>query len=264
VQPFNAAFSLLTNGVYQTGAIHSYGGNSGGPLCVLSTDSRGRAFFIPAGIYLGGGVAKANVRAIDLDVVDLINRAELSSQVNTNSTSPGVILVTRGVAAPVDKAGWLTVSVGPASAVRLGAAWRISPTNYGERHELRLYTNYISSTLDLEVFSRNFTIELTNIPGFYSPSLPPVVLSEGVTQRLDLYYTVTNPQLHMNYIAGKPLLGIRGTAKTAYQIDTASHLPFPDWTPLTTNLLLAPGINWVTDAVVVPERFYRAVWLPEK
>src|SRR5262249_5745873 len=87
--------NLPDTSLYRTTDLKSYHGNSGGPLCVQSQDSLGRTFFLPAGIYLGGS-GESIVHAIDLDVVDVINQAELASHGGGNSTGGGPITITTG------------------------------------------------------------------------------------------------------------------------------------------------------------------------
>ena len=262
VGPFFAAFQKVTNQVFRSDQIVSYGGNSGGPLCVQSTNSANRAFFIPAGVYLGGS-GESIVRAIDLDVVDLINRAENSSHGGTNSTGGGVIPVSRATGSMLAHPGYLAVSVGPPAAVRLGAQWRISPTNYGELGELKYYTNFTSSALTLAVRSTNFSIQTAALPGFVLPEIPPVVIPESSVELLRLTYSVVPPWLLYQPAQG---LGMTGTVGTAYRIESAVQPGgMASWATFTSSITLTGGMNWIpgTAPAAISNRFYRAVWLPE-
>ena len=71
--------------IYATDVIRSAGGNSGGPLCVQFEGGN----YYPAAIFLGGS-AQTIMRAIDSDVIQLFDLAELSSVTGENSTSGGV------------------------------------------------------------------------------------------------------------------------------------------------------------------------------
>lgn len=259
VGPFFAAFQRVTNQVYRTDQVFSYGGNSGGPVCVLSTNSSGRAFFIPAGIYLGGS-GETVARAIDLDVVDLINRAENSSAGGTNSTGGGVVPVFRSLGATLAHPAYLSVSVGPPAAVRLGAMWRISPTNFGELGELRYYTNYTANPQTLAIRSTNFSIETIGLAGFQPPPGQPVVLSENSVQELRLLYSVNPPWLTYHSTQG---LGMTGTLATDYQIEISSLLG-SNWSLLPSNITLSAGTNWIpATGLSSSNRFFRARWLPD-
>ena len=102
--------------------LQSYPGNSGGPLCVQTADSLGVPFFLPAGVYLGGS-GETIVRSIDLDVVDLINRADILSHGGVNSTGGGVVTITVGQGGGIPAT--IQVTLAPATAVAAGAAWRV-------------------------------------------------------------------------------------------------------------------------------------------
>src|SRR5207247_2590874 len=88
----DASFTWLYWKVFGTPDLRSYGGNSGGPLYVQYDDGR----YYPAAIYLGRS-DQTLVRAIDSDVVDLINRAEDSGRGAGNHTGGGVALWESGV-----------------------------------------------------------------------------------------------------------------------------------------------------------------------
>ena len=66
--PINVGFARINPyRLYTTSQVRSYGGNSGGPLFVQSTNGS----YYPAAIYLGG-TNETVVRAIDGQVVDLL------------------------------------------------------------------------------------------------------------------------------------------------------------------------------------------------
>jgi len=90
VGPGSFDFEPVTNRIYRSYDLKSYPGNSGGPVCVYATNSSGQPFFIPAAIVLGGS-GQTVVRAIDRDVVDLINKAEAASAAGENTTGGGVV-----------------------------------------------------------------------------------------------------------------------------------------------------------------------------
>ena len=189
VGPFPLAFEhVSTNQVlYQTDRITSYGGNSGGPLCVQTRNSRDEDFYIPAGVYLGGS-GRAVVRAIDLDVVNLINAAEHSANGGTNSTGGGVITFLPVIPSEGQQQTVVNVRLGPPLAVQLGAKWRVSPTNYGRISYLTNFTNYMGWSDTLVFGSNNFTIEWTDVEGFITPSNRMVELAPGTSVAFDLTY----------------------------------------------------------------------------
>ncbi len=178
VGPFFAAFQKLTNQVYRSDQVVSYGGNSGGPVCVLSTNSSNRAFFIPAGIYLGGS-GETVVRAIDLDVVDLINRAENSSSGGTNSTGGGVVVWTTSGGTGFNP-GLFRVSFAPGSLVAQGAGWRVKDG---------ANTNWISNDdLYYPTTPGAFIIEFRPMTGYGTPANLTVNLTANQTTVLNVTY----------------------------------------------------------------------------
>ena len=174
----------------------------------------------------------------------------------------GVISIFSTLGGPRQRSAYLDVRLGPPAAIRLGAAWRISPTNSGELGELRSYTNFTSVPTSLAVLSTNFSVEVRPVSGFVLPPTRQLTLSKGVTTVLDLNYSVVPPQMSYHRLNG---LGIIGTLGTAYRIETVPVLPFQSPVPLPGSVLLNPGVNWIpgTTPTGGSNRFHRAVWLPE-
>jgi hypothetical protein len=264
VGPDNFAFDSLSDpsdGRYQSQNMPGFPGMSGGPVCVLSVNSLGMSFFIPAGVYLGDADSGGSiVRAIDLDVVDLINRADESGTIGTNHVGGGVVLISAAYGSDVQHAGRLMVNLGPPSAIALGAMWRVSPTNYGD---LSAHTTFTNGPTTLTVHSANFTIEVTDVLGFVTPTTNGITVREGATVALDLIYTVKPPHLVFDRVAG---LGIIAEASnTVYRIEAASQLSTgTNWFPMDTVSWIR-GTNWIpgTAPTSLEHRFYRAVWLPD-
>jgi hypothetical protein len=252
--PLSAQYPEL----YKSPSLPGLPGMSGGPVCVQSFTSISNLFFLPAAVYLGGSDAGI-ARLIDIDVVDLINRAEDSGNVDTNHTGGGVILINAAYGGNVLNPGWVDVVFGPASAIRLGGAWRVSPTNYGD---LYYKTNYMTNSQQLVVNGANFSIEIKDLPGFRTPAVDPLTIVENAGVQLNLLYRVDQPGLIYDRLGG---VGITGTANTSYRLETAPQLLTPiNWTPVT-NVTLIPGTNWIPNTMPlgVSNRFYRAVWLPD-
>jgi hypothetical protein len=171
----------------------------------------------------------------------------------------GVITLAANVTGPVSNPTILEVNLGPPAAIRMGGAWRVSPTNYGSLGELRYHTNYMTNSLVLAVESTNFTIEMTNLPGFNSTSSSQLSITPGSTVPLNLYYSVFPPQLVFSRTKG---LGITGTVGTAYRIDALTNFSsLTNFSPLTSNTLAA-GTNWVTNTLQSStNHLFRAFWL---
>ena len=69
---------------YTTNGLTAKGGTSGGPLCVQHGGADGK--FFPAAIHLGGSGGRAVVRAIDSDIIGLLDQASDSSNGGGNTT----------------------------------------------------------------------------------------------------------------------------------------------------------------------------------
>jgi hypothetical protein len=187
---------------------------------VEATSSLGQRFYLPAGVYLGGS-GETVVRAIDLDVVDLINRAENSANGGGNNGSGGVIRILSQLAGASEHPGLLQVNFGPPAAIRLGGSWRVSPTNYGN---LRSYTNYQTESRILSVNTTNFAIELKPLTGFRVPTNQTIEIVGGATVPLNLLYSVEPPRL---VLEGTNRVGLTGTTGTVYRIEGRARTAVP-------------------------------------
>lgn len=170
----------------------------------------------------------------------------------------GVITIASSAASSQTSPAFLTVNLGPPAAVRMGGAWRVSPTNDGTAGELRFFTNYMTNaTLTLAVQSPSFSLETKPLPGFVSPSFPPFSLTPETLTVLNLFYAVAPPRLVFDRASG---LGIIGTGGTSYRIQMSTD-PAGRWSDLITNTLAA-GTNWISNTTLgTSSRFYRAIWL---
>jgi hypothetical protein len=244
-----------SNQVYSTARVISFGGNSGGPLCVQTLDSAGNQFYIPAGVYLGGS-GRSVVRAIDLDVVNLVLAAEYSGNAGTNSTTGGAITVVPNIH-PGQAAAVLDIVLADSEALRRGGGWRISPTNYGGNPYLSAYTNFTSSPGTLFFLTNTFTIDLQDVPCFLTPTNRRVQLTPGQNFLLNLEYLPICPQLHLDMNNG---LAIWGRSGGIYRIETASSLVGGgNWSSIQTQSL--NGLtNWIpgTRPAAGVLRLYRA------
>jgi len=262
VVPDSYFFEAVDHQVYRTFEIKSYPGNNGGPLCVRATNSLGQLFFFPAAVCLqsfGSGI----VRAIDLDVVDLIRRAERSGNGGRNGTGGGLItIVPTHADDPHLSPGSFQVHLGPPVALRLGGAWRLSPTNAGGLPDLASLTNYSTDTRSFSVGGTNLTLEIRELPGFLSPTNQTIEVPDGATVRLTLAYSVVPPRLIYDLSSG---VGISGTPGTRYQLEVSPRPTVSDaWSSMAT-MTLGEGINWLsaTTSVHFTNCFYRAFWISE-
>ena len=148
--------------VYSTAAVKGFPGMSGGPLFV----EKDGAFF-PAAIFLGG-TAQTLVRVIDTQVVDLINRGEVSGNGGDNNVGGGITVVSPGVTASPFAPTLIGCTFGPAGAVANGGGWRIAGEETFRASGARLTRN-----------PGTYRIEFKTVPGFAVPPSQVVNLVEG-------------------------------------------------------------------------------------
>ncbi len=201
-QPQPLALSIATDPVanqqvYTASWMFSYPGNSGGPLYVQYN-----GYYYPAGVYLGtlfnGATPVASaVRAIDSNVVSLINLASLLGAsatnvpggvifVNTNYTGTnfagGVVTVNAGANVINDAAG-VEVTVAPPAAAQAGGSWKfsnLSDVDYSTRNPSTLL---VTSTNTQPVVFRQ-------IPGWNLPAGQTVNVIPGTVTKLTNSYTL--------------------------------------------------------------------------
>jgi hypothetical protein len=241
--PTNLVFESLNARVFRTAALRSFPGNSGGPLYVQWTNGH----YYPAAIYLGGS-AQTRVRAIDGEVVDLINRAEASASAGGNHTGGGVITISPRNTSGGSALAYVLVELGPPEAVAAGGAWRVA----GRVEEWTAATNTpIYLTAGGEV-----RIEFRSAPGWELP------VEELVGVELANAVVTVRPRYWLRPVVGyQGGVRLRGSAGVAYRIEYKDNLSSPTWTtltnitPTTTNALLIPGTQPSTSG----QRFFRAV-----
>jgi len=238
--------------VYTASWFLSYPGNSGGPLCVQFN-----GYYYPAGVYLGtlySGITPyaSAVRAIDSNVVNLITFAATLGDNGTNHTGGGPILIRPSPGVSASNKAYVQWHLFPAAAVQAGAAWRLAgDSSFSTGVD---YTRVIESTNAIEV-------QFKQIPGWISPTNPPLTVLPGYNPPFIGIYTVTNPVLVANRVLG---LGITGTTNTQYDIEHSTNLLIGNWETINTITIYSNGLNFVLPNPITngPANFYRAKWLP--
>jgi hypothetical protein len=241
------SFTPVSQGVYSSASFRSYPGGSGGPLCVRHSNG----YYYPAAIYLGESGPSSIVRVIDTNVVDLINRAELSANTGDNNTGGGVTLLTPGLGGSLFSPGYLQVILGPPVALAAGGGWRIAGGN----------PNYTSADT-MPLLAATYTIEFKPVTGFNPPGNRIVQVAANQTTTVSADYGAANSvRLTLDREAG---LSVAGAVGKTYLIEYTTNLnPMIHWTPWATNTLIDPPLL-LTNTVPgkAGTRFYRAVWPP--
>src|SRR5262249_33955822 len=156
--PVDVHFTAVDPQIFQTTDILSYPGNSGGPLYVQWTNG----IYYPAAIYLGEG-SQTIVRAIDGDVVNLINRAEAGGSGGGNFAGGGGLTISQNYSSGSYVSGNLYLRLGPPAAVNAGAAFACPAKGYST------YTSDPTAPIPLNGGS-DFTIQFRPIPGWLLPT----------------------------------------------------------------------------------------------
>ena len=250
--PQPSVFTQASNDTYTASWFLSYPGNSGGPVYV-----RFNNYYYPAAVYLGtigsGQNSVSVVRAINSDVVNLINLAASLGDAGTNNTGGGVLTITAGAGSGL--LAYVQVPIGPAGAVAAGAAWRVSGTAGWSTGAT--FTEAIAS-------GSSVTLEFKPIPGWNLPTNNTVQITLGQLTVVPATYTLVvsplAPVLTFNPASG---LGITGTTGATFRLEYRASLVSGQWLPLKTNTL-GPGFNLLLPWPPTngPAAFYRAVWLP--
>jgi hypothetical protein len=248
-QPLATALTQSSNNVYTASWFLSYPGNSGGPFYVQFN-----GYYYPAGVYLGtlgsGAASVSLVRAINSEVVNLINLAASEGDAGTNNAGGGIITFIAGEGLSSAHPAYVQLLLGPPSAVQDGAGWRLQGDSaYGSGMN---YTRLVTSA--------GVALEFKSIPGWKAPAGQTVQLIPGaLTIISNQLYTVQPPTLTLDTTHGLRLAGASGTT---YRIEYRTNLSTGQWLPLQTNtagtnatqILSWPPAN-------SPGVYYRAVWL---
>jgi hypothetical protein len=249
--PTKLSFELVNGALtlYTSDDLRSFPGNSGGPLFVEAEDGAG--IYYPAGIYLGG-LEKTVVRVIDAEVVDLINRAEYSSNGSGNNTGGGVVLWAPGLSTPAFHPGLLGVVLGPTNAVQAGGAWRV------RRGALDFSDYFAGAQLVYPSVPGPIPVEFRPVPGYLTPPPRLVTVFANETNRIRAYY-LPPPVLHDGaFEATYP-----GRTGRVYQVDMSTNLLNWSTVKLLTNR--TGDVRYVdplTNSPEAPARFFRLTEQP--
>ena len=244
--PQTTALNQDTDQVYSASWFLSYPGNSGGPLYVSFN-----GYYYPAGVYLGeDNAGKAKIRAINSDVVNLINLAATEGDAGTNHAGGGVLTLIAGALSAANPA-YVQVVLSPPAAVAAGAGWRLTGDSaYGTA------TNYTRV-----ITTNGASLQFKPVSGWNTPTNQTVRLSAGTVNIVtNVAYTVVPPVMVAD---GNNGIGFKGTAGTTYAIQFCTNLASGKWVNIKTNTL-GTGTNYpfAWPPTNGPAGYYRALWLP--
>ena len=257
IGPTSMSFEQSTGAVFTCATIRGLPGNSGGPLCVQWSDGR----YFPAAIYVGGS-DKAIVRAIDSRAVELINLAELTSNLGTNQTGGGPVIFT--ITVPVGtcyQSAYVTLA--PPAALSAGAQWRVhyKPAT-SLPGSLSAWTGSSNSPILLN--NKPDYLELAPAEGFQTPSTADYTLG-CVGTNLVFTYVQLLPRLGPLEADTRHLV-LLGVTNRTYRVEYNGRLGVTNgWLPLTNITFPANnGAAILSNALhnLPTNRFYCAVRVP--
>ncbi len=187
--PSNISFTRSIGKTYTSTDIRSSGGMSGGPLCIGLEDGT----YFPAAIYLGGS-GQTVVRAIDSQVIDLFNRAEVSGDGGNNNTGGGITHSSFSALGSPTQPGAIEVTIQPAAARDAGAGWRLKPE-----------TSYRSGgSRKSGLTPGTYSLQLSTVAGFLAPVTQTVTVNGGQLLKVTFTYAAA-PVIHVEIPAGTPI-----------------------------------------------------------
>lgn len=169
------ALTRETGRVFKTKAFHGLPGMSGGPLLVVADDGQ----FYPAGIFLHSG-GDTFIRAIDSDVLGLLNRAQASASGGGNSMSGGATVVSPGLTATRFAPCQLVVQLRTAAgAVVTGGGWTVEGLSGFQASDVPVTINE----------PKKYRVTFKPVAGFDTPAPLDVTLTDHqLTMRPAIYY----------------------------------------------------------------------------
>ncbi len=241
--------------VYTASWFLSYPGNSGGPFYVHFD-----GYYYPAGVYLGtlfnGVVPYASaVRAIDSNVVNLINLAAILGTSGTNNSGGGVIVVIPG-AGIASNPGLVEVTIAPPAAAQAGGAWKfgnLSTADYSTQNPSALA---VTSTNAIK-------LQFKPIPGWNLPTNRTVTVSAGSVSTLTATYTSSQPLLQIaSQSSNSFTFTWNAVSNQTFQLQFATDLT-QGWTTMGGVITATNSTVSVSRPLInTAQRFYRIVQLP--
>ncbi|MEP4077720.1 hypothetical protein [Haloferula sp.] len=170
----NDRYVLEQDFVWSTDAIQSNPGCSGGPVYV-ETDP---GVFFPVAIYLGGS-GDTTVRAINNNIVSLMNLGETAGSGGGNSTGGGATYVSRGFTEDEFSRGFVTVRISGSSAGR----WRVLDAGG------TALSDYLESEELVAITPGDLFLELEPINGVENSAVSlATVFADQITEKSMAYY----------------------------------------------------------------------------
>lgn len=213
-----ASLTAAGGGIFTTDALTGFPGMGGGPLFAGYNDGVQGEVFYPAAIYLGG-TAVTTVRAIDSQLADLMNRAEVSGNGGQNNVGGGILRLNAGLSGNTALAfGSLNVVLQPAG-VAAGGRWGFTSAAPNRRTDEQA----------LAVAPGTYQIQFKAVSGYTTPAPATVnVVAGQATLRTGVYQPqppVIGAQMIPTAVQGQPFSYRISATPSATSFATNSTLP---------------------------------------
>jgi hypothetical protein len=254
--PQTASFAQENDQVYETANFLSFPGNSGGPVYVQFTNN----IWYPAAVYLGtSGSDQSSVsimRAIDSNVVNLIDLAASEGDSGTNNSGGGVVTIVPGQGI-ANNPGLVEVTIEPPAAFKAGGAWKFSNLSDAFYSTANPSALAVTNTVSLQ-------LQFKSIPGWNSPASQPVTVGAGSVTSLTATYTPSGLVIESTQRSGGTFtFSWNASPGQTFEIQVATKLAQPQWTTLS-GTITATGSTASTTVSIggITQKFYRVVLLP--
>jgi hypothetical protein len=254
--PQTATFAQENDQVYETANFLSFPGNSGGPVYVQFTNN----IWYPAAVYLGtSGSDQSSVsimRAIDSNVVTLINLAASEGDSGTNNSGGGVLTIVPGQGI-ANNPGLVEVTIEPPAAVQAGAAWKFSSLSDA------YYSTANPSALAVTNPS-SLQLQFKSIPGWNSPASQPVTVGAGLVTSFTATYTPSGLVIESTQRSGGAFtFSWNASPGQTFQIQVATSLAQTQWGTLSGTITATGSTASTTVSICcITQKFYRVVLMP--
>ena len=241
--------TALAPHVFATTNVKAFPGNSGGPLCIPSTNG----LWFPAAVFLGGS-GNTVARVIDSAAAQLIIDAErAANDINNNSGGepPGQPCLS---CPPSGIYAYLDIYLVPTNIGTLGGGYRFLNTTNGTVHRDGFTRYQVIGNVT------NWTLEFLAADQHIKPPTVTLGARTGTTNRVVATY---KPWGRLDAL-GAGLLRLPGASGVTYRIDFKPTLNASVWTPVKTQTLTSASATLVPTTLVpgATNGFFRAVLLP--
>jgi hypothetical protein len=259
--------------LFGTTAISGYTGMDGGALEVLADDGN----YYPAGIYLGPSQVTnmLTVRAIDANVSELLNVAELSATSYLSVPDPsgphtlGGGIIVGATNSPIvmnasPTIALLQIQTGPIAALQAKGGWHLTAGQ-----NMALQTDLKDTVVVGGGATANVEFQCIQDGSYALPyQAHQITITSGATALVLLPYLAPSPSPNLlittaskNVVLSLSQPNLNYTNYT-FDLEYTTSLLNPTWISLGQQTLVPPANSvTITDPLTTGDRYYRAKWI---